>query len=83
MELFSQEIRELQELQKTFFIFLNAIATHELSSVFLSPKSSSYLDSMMQQLLYNCCNHKDILIRKVYSLDFVLHGIAYITSFIL
>lgn len=60
----AEEIRELQELQKTFFIFLNAIATHELSSVFLSPKSSSYLDSMMQQLLYNCCNHKDILIRK-------------------
>lgn len=60
----AEEIRELQELQKTFFIFLNVIATHELSSVFLSPKSSSYLDPMMQLLLYNCCNHKDILIRK-------------------
>ncbi|KAH6773370.1 ARM repeat superfamily protein [Perilla frutescens var. frutescens] len=60
----AEEIRELQELQKTFFVFLNVIATHELSSVFLSPKSSPYLDLMMQLLLYNCCNHKDILIRK-------------------
>lgn len=60
----AEEIRELQELQKTFFIFLNVIATHELSSVFLSRESSSYLDLMMQLLLYNCCHHKDILIRK-------------------
>ena len=55
----------MQELQKTFFVFLNVIATHELSSVFLSPKSTPHLDLMMQLLLYNCCNHKDIIVRKV------------------
>ncbi|KAI3455627.1 hypothetical protein Pfo_012290 [Paulownia fortunei] len=61
----AEEIRELQELQRTFFTFLHVIATHELSSVFLSSKSSGYLDLMIQLLLYTCCNHKDILIRKV------------------
>ncbi|KAL1551758.1 exportin-T-like isoform X2 [Salvia divinorum] len=59
-----EEIRELQELQKTFFIFLNVIATHELSSVFLSPKSTPHLELMMHLLLHNSCNHKDINIRK-------------------
>ncbi|GFP90585.1 exportin-t [Phtheirospermum japonicum] len=59
-----EEIRELQELQRIFFTFLHVIATHELSSVFLSHKSSGYLDMMMQLLLHTCCNHKDILIRK-------------------
>ncbi|KAK4413751.1 Exportin-T [Sesamum alatum] len=60
----TEEIRELQELQRTFFIFLNVIATHNLSSVFLSPKSGGSLELMMQFLLHACCNHKDILIRK-------------------
>ncbi|KAK4410472.1 Exportin-T [Sesamum angolense] len=60
----TEEIRELQELQRTFFTFLNVIATHNLSSVFLSPKSSGCLELMMQFLLHACCNHKDILIRK-------------------
>ncbi|KAL8466326.1 hypothetical protein ACS0TY_035440 [Phlomoides rotata] len=60
----AEEIRELQELQKTFFVFLNVIATHELSLIFLLPKSIGYLESVMQFLLYNCCNHKDINIRK-------------------
>ncbi|KAL6496929.1 hypothetical protein OROGR_028858 [Orobanche gracilis] len=60
----AEEIRELQDLQRKFFTFLHIIATHELSSVFLSHESSGYLDMMMQLLLYTCCNHKDILIRK-------------------
>ncbi|XP_073139447.1 exportin-T isoform X2 [Henckelia pumila] len=60
----TEEIRELQDLQRTFFTFLHVIAMHDLSSVFLSPKSSGYLDLMMQLLLYTCCNHKDILIKK-------------------
>ncbi|KAL0463791.1 UNVERIFIED_CONTAM: Exportin-T [Sesamum latifolium] len=60
----TEEIRELQELQRTFFTFLNVIATHNLSSVFVSPKSSGCLELMMQFLLHACCNHKDILIRK-------------------
>ncbi|KAL0354470.1 UNVERIFIED_CONTAM: Exportin-T [Sesamum radiatum] len=59
-----EEIRELLELQRTFLIFLHVMATHELSSIFLSPGSSGYLDLMMQLLLYACCNHKDIVIRK-------------------
>ncbi|CAK7356517.1 unnamed protein product [Dovyalis caffra] len=60
----SEEIRELQELQKTFYTFLHVITTHDLSSVFLSPKSRGYLDKMMQLLLHSACNHKDILMRK-------------------
>ncbi|KAI4329079.1 hypothetical protein L6164_021381 [Bauhinia variegata] len=60
----TEEIRELQELQRTLYTFLHVITTHDLSSVFLSPKSSAYLDPVMQLLLYSSCNHKDILVRK-------------------
>ncbi|KAF2323627.1 hypothetical protein GH714_036372 [Hevea brasiliensis] len=60
----SEEIRELQELQKTLYTFLHVITTHGLSSIFLSPKSRVYLDSLMQLLLYAACSHKDILVRK-------------------
>ncbi|KAI4355426.1 hypothetical protein L6164_004202 [Bauhinia variegata] len=60
----TEEIRELQELQRTFHTFLHVITTHDLSSVFLSPKSRPYLDPVMQLLLYSSCNHKDILVRK-------------------
>lgn len=60
-----KEIRELQELQQTLYTFLHVITTHDLSSVFLSPKSRGYLDPMMQLLLYAACNHKDMVVRKV------------------
>lgn len=60
----TEEIRELMELQRTLYTFLNVIATHDLSSVFLSPKSMAYLDPIMQLVLYSSCNHKDILVRK-------------------
>ncbi|KAJ8755813.1 hypothetical protein K2173_024358 [Erythroxylum novogranatense] len=60
----TEEIRELQELQKTMYTFLHVITTHDLSSVFLSPKSRDYLDSIMKLLLHTACNHKDILVRK-------------------
>ncbi|KAJ7963291.1 exportin-T [Quillaja saponaria] len=60
----TEEIRELQELQRTFYTFLHVIATHDLSSVFLSPRSRAYLDPMMQLLLNTSCNHKDIIVRK-------------------
>nr|GMC51927.1 exportin-T isoform X1 [Ipomoea batatas] len=60
----TEEIRELQELQRMFYTFLHVIATHELSSVFLSPQSRVYLDPMVQMLLNACCNHKDIFVRK-------------------
>ncbi|XP_047317021.1 exportin-T-like [Impatiens glandulifera] len=60
----TEEIRELQELQRVFYTFLHVIATHDLSSVFLSPKCSRFLDPVMRILLYTACNHKDILVRK-------------------
>ncbi|KAI6691631.1 hypothetical protein NL676_028459 [Syzygium grande] len=60
----TEEIREIQELQQTLYTFLYDIATHDLSSVFLSPKSRHYLDQLMQLLLDTACNHKDILVRK-------------------
>lgn len=63
--MFVQEIRELQELQKTLFTFLHVMATHDLSSIFLAPKCQNYFDQIMRLLLYNSCNHKDILVRKV------------------
>ncbi|KDP40694.1 hypothetical protein JCGZ_24693 [Jatropha curcas] len=60
----TEEMRELQELQKTLYTFLHVIATHDLSSVFISPQSRGYLDPLMQLLLRTACNHKDILVRK-------------------
>ncbi|XP_059640666.1 exportin-T [Cornus florida] len=60
----TEEIRELQELQRTLCTFLHVVTTHDLSSVFLSPKSRGYLDPMMQFLLNTSCNHKDTLARK-------------------
>ncbi|CAA2996216.1 exportin-T isoform X1 [Olea europaea subsp. europaea] len=60
----TEEIRELQELQRTFYTFLHVITTHHLSLVFLLPKSRGYLESMMQLLLYTSCKHKDIPVRK-------------------
>ncbi|XP_031386777.1 exportin-T isoform X4 [Punica granatum] len=60
----TEEFRELQELQKSFYTFLHVITMHGLSSIFLSPKSRGYLDRLMQLLLYTSCNHRDILVRK-------------------
>ncbi|GAB2222214.1 hypothetical protein Drorol1_Dr00013419 [Drosera rotundifolia] len=60
----TEEVRELQELQRTLYTFLHVIATHDLSLVFLSPKSTSYLEPMMQLLSYTSCHHKDITVRK-------------------
>ncbi|KAM7480617.1 hypothetical protein LguiA_028830 [Lonicera macranthoides] len=60
----TEEIRELQELQRTLYTFLHVIATHDLSAVFVAPRSRLYLDPMMQLLLYTSCNHKEILLRK-------------------
>lgn len=60
----TEEIRELQELQRTLYTFLHVIATHDLSTVFISPKCKAYLDPVMQLLFYSSCNHKDILLRK-------------------
>ncbi|XP_011625319.1 exportin-T isoform X2 [Amborella trichopoda] len=60
----TEELRELQELQRTLYTFLHVMTTHDLSSVFLTPKSREYLDEIMRLLLYTACTHKDILVRK-------------------
>ncbi|CAA0331378.1 unnamed protein product [Arabidopsis thaliana] len=60
----TEEMRELIELQRMLYTFLHVIATHDLSSVFLTPKSRAYLDPMMQLVLNTSCNHKDITVRK-------------------
>lgn len=60
-----QEVRELQELQKTLYTFVHVMANHDLSSVFIAPNCMGYLDAMMQLLLLTACSHKDILLRKV------------------
>ncbi|GAB2269087.1 hypothetical protein Dimus_004017 [Dionaea muscipula] len=60
----TEEVRELQELQRTLYTFLHVIATHDLSSVFLFSKSRIFLDPIMQLLLQTSCHHKDVLMRK-------------------
>ncbi|RWV93879.1 hypothetical protein GW17_00043629 [Ensete ventricosum] len=60
-----QEVRELQELQRTLYTFLHVMANHDLSSVLIAPNCMGYLDAMMQLLLLTACSHKDILLRKV------------------
>ncbi|KAF9615080.1 hypothetical protein IFM89_021651 [Coptis chinensis] len=60
----TEEIRELQELQKTLYTLLHVMTTHDLSSVFITPKSIVYLEPITQLLLYTSCSHKDILLRK-------------------
>lgn len=58
-------MRELIELQRTLFTFLHVMATHDLSSVFLAPKSMTYIKPMTLLLLNTSCTHKDITVRKV------------------
>ncbi|CAD6217137.1 unnamed protein product [Miscanthus lutarioriparius] len=60
----TEEMRELQELQRTLYTFLHAMATHDLSTVLLTPSSRQYLETIMQLLLFTSCKHKDILLRK-------------------
>ncbi|XP_064968406.1 exportin-T-like isoform X3 [Musa acuminata AAA Group] len=61
----TEEVRELQELQKTLYTFVHVMANHDLSSVFIAPDCMGYLDAMMQLLLLTACSHKDILLRKL------------------
>ncbi|XP_057842753.2 exportin-T isoform X2 [Cryptomeria japonica] len=60
----TEEIRELQELQRTFFTFLHAVTSNDLSAVFLVPKNSEYLNVIIRLLISAACGHKDILVRK-------------------
>ncbi|KAJ6844968.1 exportin-T [Iris pallida] len=61
----TEEIRELQELQRTLYTFLHVMTTHDLSSVFLAQNSRGYLDATMQLLLIASCSHKDVVVRKM------------------
>lgn len=61
----TEEIRELQELQRTLYTFLHAMALNNLSSVFLAPKSRRFLDAIMQLVLSTSCIHKDSTVRKM------------------
>lgn len=60
----TEEMRELIELQRTLYTFLHVMVTHDLSSVFLTPKCMTYLEKMMPLLLNTSCTHKDITVRK-------------------
>ncbi|KAF8111268.1 hypothetical protein N665_0076s0251 [Sinapis alba] len=60
----TEDMRELIELQRTLYTFLHVIATHDLSSVFLTPKGIAHLGTVMQLLLSTSCTHKDITVRK-------------------
>lgn len=61
----TEEIRELQDLQRTLYTFLHAMVTHDLSSVLIAPNSRGYFDATIQLLLMNSCSHKDINLRKM------------------
>ncbi|KAM0831568.1 hypothetical protein ACQ4PT_065447 [Festuca glaucescens] len=60
----TEEMRELQELQRTLYTFLHGMVTHDLSIILLVPTCTQYLETIMQLLLYTSCSHKDILLRK-------------------
>lgn len=60
-----QEVRELLDLQRNYFLLLHAMTTQELSSVMLSQQSSPLLQNIIGLLLDASCNHKDVLVRKV------------------
>ncbi|WOL02639.1 exportin-T-like isoform X2 [Canna indica] len=61
----TEEMRELQELQRILYSFLHVMANHNLSSVLIAPSCRGCLDVLMQLLLVSACNHKDIVLRKL------------------
>ncbi|BAF22169.1 exportin-T [Oryza sativa Japonica Group] len=67
----TEEMRELQELEKRFYAFLLHIATHDLSTVLLTPSCRHYLENIMQLLLITSCSHKEISHRKTCVQTFV------------
>ncbi|EFJ23763.1 hypothetical protein SELMODRAFT_174640 [Selaginella moellendorffii] len=60
----TEEMRELQELQKAFFNFLHAVTSNDLSSV-LRFQTGGRLNEIILLLLDSSCGHKDILVRKI------------------
>uniref|UniRef100_A0A0D9X1E9 Exportin-T n=1 Tax=Leersia perrieri TaxID=77586 RepID=A0A0D9X1E9_9ORYZ len=67
----TEEMRELEELEKTFYQFLLHIATDDLSTVLLTPSCRHYLENIMQLLLITSCNHKEMSHRKTCAQIFV------------
>eukprot|EP00249_Psilotum_nudum_P020366 c27671_g3_i1 orf=86-3106(+) len=61
----TEEIRELQEIQRVYFSFLQAIISNELSSVLFAPQSKPLLNDVIQSILDASCSHKDMLVRKI------------------
>lgn len=61
----TEEVRELLDLQRNYFLLLHAMTTQELSSVMLSQQSSPLLQNIIGLLLDSACNHKDVLVRKI------------------
>ncbi|XP_074565913.1 exportin-T-like [Curcuma longa] len=61
----TEEVRELQDMQRTLYTFLHVMAKHNLSSFFIAPSCRGCLDVIIQLLLITACSHKDILLRKM------------------
>ncbi|CAM6105358.1 unnamed protein product [Calypogeia fissa] len=61
----TEEVRELQELQRCVFTFLHVVTSNDLSLVLITPGSSPWLNDISQLLLEATCNHKDVLVRKI------------------
>ncbi|KAJ4815479.1 Exportin-T [Rhynchospora pubera] len=60
----TEELRELQELQKLLYSFLHVMASNDLSYVFLAPNCRQHLDAVMQLLLFTSSRHNDMQLRK-------------------
>ncbi|KAI5083164.1 hypothetical protein GOP47_0002907 [Adiantum capillus-veneris] len=61
----TEEMQNLQELERVYFTFLQGITSNELSSILLSSKNSHLLNDVIQSVLVASCQHKDVLVRKV------------------
>ncbi|CAK9198433.1 unnamed protein product [Sphagnum troendelagicum] len=61
----TEEVRELLELQRHYYLLLHALTSNDLSSVMLTAQSSHLLKDIVGLLLDASCKHKDVLIRKI------------------
>ncbi|KAG0621103.1 hypothetical protein M758_4G269300 [Ceratodon purpureus] len=61
----TEELRELLDLQRNYFLLLHAMTTQELSAVMLTQQSSRLLQNIIGLLLDASCNNKDVLVRKI------------------
>ncbi|MCO5598109.1 hypothetical protein L7F22_052200 [Adiantum nelumboides] len=61
----TEEMQNLQELERVYFTFLQGITSNELSAILLTSKASHLLNDIIQTVLVASCQHKDVLVRKV------------------